>query len=360
MDDPASDYHMEDHQINIDAVRTRLSSPIDVLFLPSSLGDQCRGPGGCPTDLFKTARDMSVTEGNAYLLAGSWLNCMLFMLEIFLVFRYFQLPSKPLLHRIGIAAIIFFRPSLQTLALILFATYGTASIEQLFFCYLYFNLTKRRILSGFLVFSVAVHLAFSYSSGALILANNTAQGSSFLTSKMGAIACAATDIMIATALVHTFARFEKTMTVRVSTQILLRRLMVFVFTSGVVVASVTSLEMVFLLRGIPAYSLFFYCQGRVYALTLLCNSLWGMPGQFTPSVNSDSGSVVTGVVFHSDYNDPTSRRNYDDRRHSEPTDMGLDRFAFLPSKSQAGLRLKRNIHGQAVRREDPTALGTTR
>jgi hypothetical protein len=103
-----------------------------------------------------------------YLLAASWLNCALFMLEIYLMIRYFQLPSRPLLHRIGVAAILvfdtictfaisadvylmlllfpcdsdhlFIRPSLVTLAVIIFATYATASIVQLFLCNLYFNL----------------------------------------------------------------------------------------------------------------------------------------------------------------------------------------------------------------------------
>lgn len=130
-------------------------------------------------------------------LATSRLNRMLLVPEIFLRIRHFQLSSKPFLHRIGVVTMfafdllccfvtcanvttcililvspyesdsIFLRPSP---ALILFTTYGTASIEQLFLCYLYFNLwvplmdlfivqyrpyyrTKRRIISGFVNFA---------------------------------------------------------------------------------------------------------------------------------------------------------------------------------------------------------------
>ncbi|KAF7368728.1 hypothetical protein MVEN_00197500 [Mycena venus] len=299
---------------------------------------------------------MAVIVGNAYLLAGSWLNSMLFMLEIVLMFRYFQLPSRPLVHRIGVLAIgvldtictfaiwaniyivvlmfpcqsefIIPRSSLQILSVILITTYTTASIEQLFLCFLYFSLTKKRMITVFLVFCVAVHLGFSYASAILILVNNTPLGSSFLTSKMGAISCAVTDVMVAAALLFTFVRFQKTIVIRVSMQSLLRRLTVLVFASGVVVASTTLFVMIFLLQGVPAYSLFFYCQGRIYALTILCNFLVSMPGQPTRTHPRNApGSVVTTVRFHGEYIDHTANGNYDHRRGSELSDMSIPVFA---------------------------------
>ncbi|KAJ7674063.1 hypothetical protein DFH06DRAFT_1292792 [Mycena polygramma] len=306
---------------------------------------------------------MTVNIGNAYVLAASWLNCLLFMIEISLMFQYFHLPSKPLLHRIGVGTMfvcdiactiavchtvylvalvfpcdsdhIFDRTQLTLLAVILVTTYGTASIEQLFLCYLYFSLTKQKLVTAFLVFSVAVHLAFSYASAMLVLVRDTPFGSSILTSKIGAIACAATDIMIASALMFTFVRFERTIVVRVSTQSLLRRLTVLIFASGVLVASTTFFVMLFLLKGIPAYSLFFYCQGRVYSLTILYNFLVGLPGQDSQMGTNPPGSIVTTVAFHTDdYDEQASQR----RRSEPPMEMDLT----FPSPGRRSLARKSN------------------
>ncbi|KAJ7731909.1 hypothetical protein DFH07DRAFT_991023 [Mycena maculata] len=276
-----------------------------------------------------------ILVSNAFLLAASWINSMLFMLEIVLTVRYFQKSSRrPILHRLGVAAIFTFDtactiavcaeiylipfmlacrpdsfspvPTVRFLAVILFTTYGTASLEQLFLCYLYFALTKNRVIAGCLVSSIAVHLAASYASAILSLKAESPVGTAFLTSKygtrffqprVGAIACAVTDVMIACTLLHTFVRMEKASAVRVSTHSLLRRLMVMIFTSGVVVASNTLLEMILLVKGNLAYSLFFYAQGRVYALTLLTNFLLGIPGRPTLTLTTAPGTGVTNVAF---------------------------------------------------------------
>lgn len=70
----------------------------------------------------------------------------------------------------------------------------------------------------------------------------------------------------------------------------------------------------FLIRD-AAYTLFFFCQGRVYALTILTNFLVGIPTPSAPRTVTDTpgpGSA-TGVVFRVDYHssvdDPT-RSNY--------------------------------------------------
>ncbi|KAF7355834.1 hypothetical protein MVEN_00911700 [Mycena venus] len=41
-----------------------------------------------------------------YLLASTWINSMLYTLELVLAVRYFQHSSRPLLHRVGIGAIL--------------------------------------------------------------------------------------------------------------------------------------------------------------------------------------------------------------------------------------------------------------
>ncbi|KAJ7480201.1 hypothetical protein B0H11DRAFT_2233330 [Mycena galericulata] len=272
----------------------------------------------------------SVVVADAALLAASWLNCMLFSLEVVLVVRYFQKP-RPRLHQLGVGAIFAFdtvctvavcaqaylvvlvfactpdhffpMATLRTLSVILFMTYATASVEQMYLCYLFFALTKQRFISVFLVCCIALHLSALYASGILIIQQQNPGGPAFTTTKIGAISCAATDILIAAALLHTFTRMQSTSAVRVSTRTLLRRLMVMSFTSGVAVASTTSLTMILLIGGNPAYALFFFCQGRVYAVTILANFLVGIP---TPPPtqtmsNTRAGSAVTNVVFRVDY-----------------------------------------------------------
>lgn len=94
--------------------------------------------------------------------------------------------------------------------------------------------------------------------------------------------------------------------------------MVMIFTSGVVVASTTLFTMIFLIKDNPgmlsvlpsgtpflnggaAYSLFFFSQGRVYALTILVNFKVGVPGPPTRTVSSPPGTALTPVVFRVDY-----------------------------------------------------------
>ncbi|KAJ7763166.1 hypothetical protein DFH07DRAFT_399205 [Mycena maculata] len=301
--------------------------------------------------------------GNGFLLAASWINCMLFTLEIILMIQYFQHKSRPRLHKIGVAVLCSFDvlctlgvcastyltlllfPSdshtfplatMRALASVLFTTYATASMEQLFLCYLYFALTKNRITAGFLVSSIAVHLGATYASAILVLKTGSPEGAAYLTSKIGAISCAATDVMIASALMYTFIRLgNDDGPVRTSTHSLLRRLMLMIFTSGVVVATTTLFTMIFLIRGSPAFCLFFYNQGRVYALTILTNFLVGIPNSQTiPTLSFPPTTATTSVAFRvdcqtADDRDPAAA---DYNRRSELVDMDT---LSSPQKSKA-------------------------
>ncbi|KAJ7669800.1 hypothetical protein B0H14DRAFT_3538626 [Mycena olivaceomarginata] len=217
-----------------------------------------------------------------YFLVSTWINCMLLMLELFLAWQYFQHSTRPLIHRVGIGAIVTsdlicslaicakvymtllvqpFQPptgfpdfALQTIAIILISTHTTASVAELFLCALYFNL-------------------------------------------IGAITCALTDSMITAALLYTFIRLDTKSTFRVSTHNLLQRLSVLCFSSGVAVASTTLLAMILLLNGKSAYPLFFYAQGRVYALTILANVAGGAPVSHTSTSATAAAPSTFTVVF---------------------------------------------------------------
>ncbi|KAF8206048.1 hypothetical protein K438DRAFT_1756774 [Mycena galopus ATCC 62051] len=286
---------------------------------------------------------MAVNVDNACLLAASWINCVLFTLEIFLAFEYFKSPSKPLLHKVSVGAIlafdtictfavcvsvylvvvkfscqtdgIFVRSSLQVVAAILFTTHTTAAICQLFLAHIYVCLTQNHVITSCLIFGVVVQwrfglpqLAFTYSATVLILVTNSPYGWAFLISKVGTIACATTDIFSAVALTHTFFRLEQTLATRVSMRSRLRRLVILTFTSGLAVSSVTLLVMILLIKNNP---------GRVYALTVLCNFLVGTPNQSAGTLTT-APSFITAVIFrndhHSSMDEPVSAPNLTTQR----------------------------------------------
>ncbi|KAJ7860016.1 hypothetical protein B0H13DRAFT_2074308, partial [Mycena leptocephala] len=242
---------------------------------------------------------MNITA-NGYVLAGSWLNCMFYAAELFLTIRYLHRSSHSLLHKTGVGgmlafdtictAAIFVRvyniflgfpPTVQphnssitnTIGVILLSTYGTASLEQLFLCCLYFNLTKRRFITAFLLLNIVVHVTrILLASAILVLHFRTSTASATTASSVGAITCSATDVMIATALLSTFIRIEAEAGSERKHHSTIRRLIVLIFTSGVAVASVTLFTMVLMLKQNPAYTVLFFIQGRIYALTIVGSS----------------------------------------------------------------------------------------
>ncbi|KAJ7650828.1 hypothetical protein FB45DRAFT_26580 [Roridomyces roridus] len=288
-----------------------------------------------------------------YVLVSPWINSMLYMLEIVLVVQYLQQSrTRHLFIRAGIVAMLLFdtvctvvvcAESYYSLvqvrfdkiftytAVQLFSTYGTASIEQLFLCRIYYILTNNWFITLLLIALVALHLVASYVSGILLLTTGSPFGAAFLTTKIGAISCASTDVLIASVLMFTFVRMEISSAVRPSTHRLLHRLIIITFTSGVLVASCTLLVMVFLLKGNPAYLLFFNCQGRIYALTILTNFLVGPAAQASVA-DTQMTLPMPSVVFrnHSQSNGLRSAFNNDNPDPEEIVMISLQSLEDTP------------------------------
>ncbi|KAJ7728646.1 hypothetical protein B0H16DRAFT_1777444 [Mycena metata] len=271
---------------------------------------------------------MGVIVDHAFMLVASWMNCLLLMLESFLLALYFQRSSRPRLHRLGVALIfaldvlcsgaictqvyssvlmppcdayLFTDAYFRALSVIVFTTNTTAALAQSFLCLLYFNLTKNRPFSAFLVFTIALHLTVSWTSAIMLNFVKSEPDKVILTAQIGAFSCAATDTMIAVALLSTFIRMNTATAMRDSTHSLLRRLMVLFFTSGVAVASTTLLTLILGLKKSPASYLFIFAQGRVYALTILGNFIMGVAAQDAVTTLSVPTTTITGVVFHVAY-----------------------------------------------------------
>jgi len=191
-------------------------------------------------------------------------------------------------------------------------TYATALVEQFFLCNLYFNLTGNAFISIFLVLSILFHTGFSFASAGMALSSQSVWAS-FTPTTVGAIACAVTDILIASCLCHKFWGMMQDCSQQTSTRSLLQRIMMLVVSSGAIVASNTLITIILLLTHSPAFQFFFACQGRVYALTLLGNFLVGTPFN-APSiaVETNPGTRMTTVVFRvaCPENDPAGSLSY--------------------------------------------------
>ncbi|KAF8193956.1 hypothetical protein K438DRAFT_828073 [Mycena galopus ATCC 62051] len=126
-------------------------------------------------------------------------------------------------------------------------------VAQLFFCHLFYTLTKFKIITGVLLLLIAVHVAFSWTSAILLLVNPTTQTTgeiSFTTTTIGAVSCAATDLIFAISLASKFWVMMKDTIPGQSTRSLMFRILLLTFASGAVC---TLLMMILLLKSSPAH-----------------------------------------------------------------------------------------------------------
>ncbi|KAJ7729460.1 hypothetical protein B0H16DRAFT_1893862 [Mycena metata] len=281
-------------------------------------------------------------------LVSSWVNFSLYTAEILLCFRYFSRPSRPLSHKIAVGILIsadtvctvaiafqtaflllppvYITTNLRLLftpvAVAIVATYISAAIAQLFLCNLFYILTRNIFLTVGLVVLILVHVAFSWASGLSIVILLQVAGIVLTETTVGAITCAATDIIISVSLAWKFSRMMAGTRPQNSTWSLLRRLLLITVSSGLICAANTFVMMMLLLKGSPVYDFFFACQGRVYALTILGNFLVGIPERDwteTASSRRYDTSVWTGPVVFYDGDDPVTVDNLNRRSHRENT-----------------------------------------
>ncbi|KAF7349019.1 hypothetical protein MVEN_01423100 [Mycena venus] len=248
----------------------------------------------------------SVEVALIMLVVSSWLNVAMYTLELALCVRYFSRPSRPFLHKLAVGLLVFmdgfctlsisfsvclaavptnFTTNLRLLflpiATEILATNVSAGITQLFLCNLFHNLRQ---------------IACSWVSAIALLV--TLQLDEFVvkTTSIGAILCAATDVLIAASLAWKFSSMMADTIPEHSRRSLLRQVLILTVSSGAICASNTLLMMTFILKSHPVFYLFFNCQGRVYALTILGNFLVGIPAwnqtQTTPSRFSNFTAVV--------------------------------------------------------------------
>ncbi|KAJ7511997.1 hypothetical protein B0H11DRAFT_2268910 [Mycena galericulata] len=260
-------------------------------------------------------------------LVSSWINVALYTLELTLCRRYFLRPSRPLVHRIGVWLLLFFdtictlaicinvslsvldvkttnyRLILAPISVVIMTTYASASIAQMFLCNLFYVLTGKRIISALLLILILIHFGFTSAAAILALTREILGGIVLTTTTVGAIACAATDVAIASTLVLKFWTMLPAAPPEHASRSLINRTLILTVASGAVVATNTVIMMILLLKGNPVFDFFYTTQGRLYSLTILGNFLVGVPtrnGQETmPSQRRGTSlSALSAGIFH--------------------------------------------------------------
>ncbi|KAJ7872209.1 hypothetical protein B0H13DRAFT_2669462 [Mycena leptocephala] len=247
---------------------------------------------------------------------SSWLNIALYTLEIVLCWRYFGRPNRPLAHKIGVGLMVLadtactaavgvdvimaalqlpFQSVFAPLAIQILMTYISSVVSQLFLCKLFYLLTGIKTVVVPLLVLIFVHLGFSWTSAILSLKNLGTGGLAFTTTTIGAITCAATDVIIAVCLAWKFWTMMSRTMPEHSTRSLLRRILILTVSSGALCAFNTLTMMILLLKNSGVFTFFFVCQGRVYALTLLGNFLVGTPGSNRSESTNGNGRFGTSV-----------------------------------------------------------------
>ncbi|KAJ7305651.1 hypothetical protein DFH08DRAFT_976206 [Mycena albidolilacea] len=244
-------------------------------------------------------------------IVASWLNVAMYAFELVLCSLYFRRRSRPLVHKIGVWALIladgacvialsfnvcnnvtgaFRNPHyfVAPIAAQIMTTYVSAVIAQLFFCNIFYTLTGNVIVSGVMLLLITVHLGFSWASAILLIQNPTATlGMSFTTTTAGAVSCAATDVIIAGCLATKFGMLMREIVPGRTARSLVQRILILAVASGAVCATTTLTMMILLLKNNLNFTILFVLQGRVYALTILGNFLLRIPAgihdETTPS-----------------------------------------------------------------------------
>ncbi|KAJ7033570.1 hypothetical protein C8F04DRAFT_1234750 [Mycena alexandri] len=294
---------------------------------PSGAGTFPPFPSGAPPPPLVP---VGTTGSIVSLVSSTWLNSGLYAIELVLAAQYLRRPSsRPLSNKLCVLGLLFFdtiatagsfvnvimalggimtfelRNILAPTAVGILTTFATAAIAQTFLCYMFYVLTKNKLISGIVLLMILAHLGVTWASGILLLTTLNVGGAAFMTTKVGAVLCATTDITIAGLLSWKFWGMMAQISPERSTRSLLRKILLVVISSGMIVAVNTILMLILLVKHSLAFFFFFTSQGRVYSLTILGNFLIAIPASMhaemrvaTPNQPFDSAVLQSAVVFH--------------------------------------------------------------
>ncbi|KAK0494592.1 hypothetical protein EDD18DRAFT_350212 [Armillaria luteobubalina] len=255
------------------------------------------------------------------LLASSWLNVMLYTLQVALSIyclclltmtkwlRYWIFTSLVLdgacaivdMANVYIYMVInhgtsayYPTSSVWTTPTAALLTYTSASIAQAFFCYRYWTLSRNKWMTGCIMLLITGHMLCNLGTNIYILAHPNDILTVIPSMIANATLCAATDITIAGSLVWSCSHIQS---LYKHTRNLLRRVMIQAVTCGFTTAISTTLMIVFLFTVWNACFTIFASLGHIYSLTVLITViLLKVMNRSDPSSSSLDGDDDSGPV----------------------------------------------------------------
>ncbi|KAF9023610.1 hypothetical protein BDZ89DRAFT_1069782 [Hymenopellis radicata] len=236
-------------------------------------------------------------------LAGSWLNTGLYVSQIIFSVWYLNNVSMMRMYRLGICfcmvadgacsivvmANAYMRLTMPevslgeefwTLPILILLTYLSSTVEQSFFVYRYWTISRNKWITAFVGVLIVGHYACAIVTATYVfLYPIVTQGSLGLKFTIAvATICTGTDIIIALALAWTLSTIE---TPFAATKSLLRRVAFYAVSCGLTTAATTILMVVLLFTDLSAFSVVFSVLGRVYSLTIIVNLMMVRSNQQT-------------------------------------------------------------------------------
>ncbi|RDB29903.1 hypothetical protein Hypma_013990 [Hypsizygus marmoreus] len=232
------------------------------------------------------------------LLSSSWINMMIFALEIVLVYRYFSrfLRYGPYALHVLVAVILLvdavgtigvcastwlylvvdgvdpIKDHLWTMPLLLVATSLSAVLEQTFLIYRFHVLSHARSMTAFLLSLVTFHMIITTwcAVNIALYPVRSRSGTATITFILGASTAALVDLLIPGVLIWQLQKINSSLQ---STQCLIRRVSIQAVSSGTLVAFLGVIAMTLFALMRTAFLIFWFPLGRVYGITVLINLL---------------------------------------------------------------------------------------
>ncbi|KAL0960172.1 hypothetical protein HGRIS_011806 [Hohenbuehelia grisea] len=282
----------------------------------------------------------SITLAFELLLVSSWMNMMLYMLELILAFYFFyKHPNDRWIHRVIVVSALFFDtvgtlavcaniwmylityahfpPMMQlwTLPTMIIATIGSNVTEKCFLLYRIWKLSQNRLLVGFLSLIVLTNVVSGLISGIYVAVHPAfAPSLAIPATLVSNCASAAGDILSSVALVWALHRVKSPFR---TTRSFIRRLTINIISTGVAVAVVTIVMLILFLLGRSAFNLCFSILGRMYTITVLTNLCTRMKEKhYSPSKQPTSIHWSRSLDLTSIHGDPSAVLHLDDSNAS--------------------------------------------
>ncbi|KAF9259122.1 hypothetical protein L218DRAFT_908666 [Marasmius fiardii PR-910] len=236
------------------------------------------------------------TQSLSISLIGSWLNISLYSMEITLGADFLLHHKHNRFQKFSVGGSLFLDTACTIVVcystwvhtdaslkarsgwrpgVLILLTYLVSTLEKLYLIHQYWIIARNKTVLSVVLLGAAVHLIFASIASIYVLVVGPQYHRSMYTPAITSVTiaaciCAATDLLIA---INMFQAARKIDTIDTSTQSLLYRLSILAISSGVLIATVTILMVIFRFTSKDGFSFVFNLLGRIYTLTTVVNCI---------------------------------------------------------------------------------------